>query len=95
MALSPFISIVEGHYGEKHRDYLREMKSDLHHLNGKLFPFLAFNRRRDPGLTVQDYLGLEALMFRLNAQAVRGTFDVGRESRISSAFRNAVCAAGR
>ena len=48
------------------------MGFDLQHLNGKLFPFLEFNRRRFPELTVQDYLDLEALMFRVNAQAVRG-----------------------
>jgi len=79
---------------EEHRGYLDEMGFDLHHLNGKLFPFLAFNRRRFPDLTVQDYLDLEALMFRVNAQAVRGTFDVGGGSRVSEAFRRAVCAAG-
>jgi hypothetical protein len=41
---------------------------------------------------VQDYLDLEALMFRVNAQAVRGTFDTGGESRVSRTFRRAVCA---
>jgi radical SAM superfamily enzyme YgiQ (UPF0313 family) len=79
----------------EYRGYLDEMGFDLHHLNGKLFPFLEFNRRHFSELTVQDYLDLEALMFRVNAQAVRGTFDVGGESQISSAFRNAVCATGR
>lgn len=83
------------------RGYLfEEMGFDLEHLNGKLFPFLEFNRRRFPELTVEDYLDLEAVrrpefiegMFRVNAQAVRGTFDVGGESRISRAFRRAVCA---
>jgi radical SAM superfamily enzyme YgiQ (UPF0313 family) len=76
---------------EEYHSYLDEMGFDLHHLNGKLFPFLEFNRRRTPELTIQDYLDLEALMFRLNAQAVRGTFDVGGESMVSRAFRRGVC----
>jgi radical SAM superfamily enzyme YgiQ (UPF0313 family) len=76
---------------EEYRSYLfDEMDFDLQHLNGKLFPFLQFNRRRFPELTVQDYLDLEALMFRVNAQAVRGTFDIGGESRVARAFREAV-----
>jgi radical SAM superfamily enzyme YgiQ (UPF0313 family) len=75
----------------EYSDYLDEMGFDLHHLNGKLFPFLEFNRRHTPELTVQDYLDLEALMFRLNAQAVRGTFDVGGESKVSRAFRRSIC----
>lgn len=77
---------------EEYRGYLDKMGFDLQHLNGKLFPFLEFNRRRYPELTVQDYLDLEALMFRVNAQAVRGTFDIGGESRVSRAFRKTVCA---
>jgi len=76
---------------EEHRGYLRdEMGFDLQHLNGKMFPFLEFNRRRHPELAVQDYLDLEALMFRLNAQAVRGTFDVGGEGKVSMVFRDTV-----
>jgi len=79
----------------EYRGYLNEMGFDLQHLNGKLFPFLEFNRRRFPELTGRDYLDLEALMFRVNAQAVSGTFDVGGTSRISSAFRKTICAAGK
>jgi radical SAM superfamily enzyme YgiQ (UPF0313 family) len=76
---------------EEFRDYLQDAKFDLHHLNGKLLPFLEFNRRRYPELTSQDYLDLEALMFRLNAQAVRGTFNVGGKGRVSTSFREIVC----
>jgi hypothetical protein len=80
---------------EEYRGYLfDDMGFDLHHLNGKLFPFLEFNRRHFSELTVQDYLDLEALMFRVNAQAVRGTFDIGRESRVSRVFRKTVCVVG-
>ena len=69
------------------------MGFDLQHLNGKLFPFLELNRRRFPELTIQDYLDLEALMFRVNAQAVRGTFDIGGESRVSRTFRKSASSA--
>ena len=76
---------------DEYRDYLfDEMSFDLHHLNGKLFPFLVFNQRRYPGLAAQDYLDIEALMFRVNAQAVRGTFDLGARTRVTRAFRRAV-----
>jgi radical SAM superfamily enzyme YgiQ (UPF0313 family) len=72
----------------EYSDYLfGEMKFDYHQLNGKLFPFFEFNRRIHPDLTLQDYLDLEALMFRLNAQAIKGTFDIGGKSKVSEAFR--------
>ena len=81
---------------EEYRGYLfDEMGFDLQHLNGKLFPFLEFNQRQTPELTVQDYLDLEAVMFCVNAQAVRGTFDVGGEGKVSTVFRNTVCAADK
>lgn len=77
-------STMYGEYG----DYLfEEMAYDLHHLNGKLFPFFEFNRRRHPMLDVQDYIDLEALMFRLNAQATGGTFNIGGDGRVARAFR--------
>jgi radical SAM superfamily enzyme YgiQ (UPF0313 family) len=76
---------------EEYREYLfDEMGFDLQHLNGKLFPFLAFNQRISTKLALQDYLDLEALMFRVNAQAIRGTFDIGGESKVSKAFREII-----
>jgi len=33
-------------------------------------------------------------MFHVNAQAVRGTFDVGGESRVARGYRKAVCTTG-
>lgn len=51
----------------QHEQYLRqEMGWDLHNLNGKLLPFLEYNRRHRPELRAQDYLDLEALMSVLN-----------------------------
>jgi radical SAM superfamily enzyme YgiQ (UPF0313 family) len=75
---------------DEYQDYITEMGFDLHHLNGKLLPFLKFNRRLNPELTAQDYLDLEGLMFRVNAQAVRGTFNLGGNSKVAKAFRDAV-----
>jgi len=75
----------------EYREYIEEMGFDLQHLNGKLFPFLTFNQRRQPGLAMEDYLDLEALMFRVNAQAVRGTFDVGGTKGVSITFRRVIC----
>lgn len=72
-------------------DYLfGEMKFDFQQLNGKLFPFFEYNRRLQPSLSMQDYIDLESLMFRLNAQAIKGTFDIGGKSRVSNAFRNII-----
>lgn len=79
----------------EYESYLTEEKGfDLQHLNGKLFPFLTYNQRNNPDLKLQDYLDLEALMFRLNAQAIRGTFDVGGNSRASKSFRDAIISGG-
>jgi radical SAM superfamily enzyme YgiQ (UPF0313 family) len=80
---------------KEYEGYLKDEKGfDLQHLNGKLFPFLSFNQRNNPNLSLQDYLDLEALMFRLNAQAIRGTFDIGGQSRTSKSFREVVISSG-
>lgn len=77
---------------KEYSDYLSdEMGFDLQHLNGKLFPFLRFNQRQFSELTVQDYLDLEALMFRINAQAIRGTFDIGGETKVAETLRRLIC----
>jgi radical SAM superfamily enzyme YgiQ (UPF0313 family) len=76
---------------KEYENYLKdEMGFDLQHLNGKLFPFLTFNQRNFPGLHLRDYLDLEALMFRLNAQAVRGTFNIGGDNKVAVAFRKSI-----
>ena len=76
---------------EKYKAYLfDEMKFDLQHLNGKLLPFFELNKRTNPDLSLQDYMDVEALMFRLNAQAIRGTFDIGGDNRVAKAFRRIV-----
>ena len=74
-------------YNEYDSYLFDEMGFDLQHLNGKLFPFLVFNQRTNPDLTLEDYQDLEALMFRLNTQAIRGTFDIGGNGKVAKAFR--------
>src|SRR6266508_735523 len=72
---------------EQYRGYLfEEMGFDLHHLNGKLYPFLRYNFERK-GIRLEDYVALESLAFRLNAKAIGQTFQLNRENRVYSALR--------
>jgi radical SAM superfamily enzyme YgiQ (UPF0313 family) len=72
---------------EQFEDYLfGEMGFDLHHLNGKLFPFLKFNSDRR-GIGLADYVALESLAFRLNAKTVGQTFRLGSENSVYCALR--------
>jgi len=77
---------------EQHRTYLmEEMGWDLHQLNGKLLPFLEYNRRHYPGLRASDYLELESLMMRLNSSKVyRKRFDLVGDGAVALAFRVAL-----
>jgi radical SAM superfamily enzyme YgiQ (UPF0313 family) len=72
---------------EQYREYLfDEMAFDLHHLNGKLYPFLKYNFERR-GIRLEDYVALESLAFRLNAKAIGQTFQLNSENRVYSALR--------
>ena len=76
---------------DKFRDYIDEMQFDLHHLNGKLLPFLEFNRRAAKGkydLKIQDMQDVEAFMFRLNEKVRERTFKPGASTKVGTAFRN-------
>lgn len=73
---------------EQYRPYIEEKGFDLHHLNGKLLPFLDYNRRKYPSLSVHDYKSIEALMWRLNAKVRNSSFDLGGSGRVAEAFRN-------
>lgn len=74
---------------DRYREYTDDKGFDLHHLNGKLLPFLDYNRRQYPGLTHRDYSELEALMWRLNAKVRSESFDIGASSPVATAFRAA------
>jgi len=72
---------------EQYREYLFEqMGFDLHHLNGKLYPFLKFNFERK-GIRLEDYVALESLAFRLNSKGMGQTFTLSRENRVYNALR--------
>lgn len=73
---------------ELYREYIEEKGFDLHHLNGKLLPFLDYNRRKYRGLSPRDYFALEGLMWRLNAKVRNATFDLGSTGRVESIFRS-------
>jgi radical SAM superfamily enzyme YgiQ (UPF0313 family) len=73
---------------EDHKEYLHgTMGYDLQHLNGKLYPYLEYNHARS-GITLRDYLGLESLMFRLNAKAKGQSFHFARENRVFTALQS-------
>lgn len=72
--------------------YIGERGFDFQDLNGKLLPFLEYNRRAMRNrydLTVQDYYDVEAFMFRLNEKVREQTFRPGADTRVAGAFRNA------
>ena len=72
---------------EIYRDYIEEKGFDFQHLNGKLLPFLDYNRRKYPDLTAKDYFALEGLMWRINAKVRSESFNLGGAGRVSQAFR--------
>jgi radical SAM superfamily enzyme YgiQ (UPF0313 family) len=76
----------------EHAGYLHDgMRRDLQDLNGKLLPFLEYNRIRYPGLRASDYLQMEALMSILNdGKFFSRAVDLCDESIASQAFRNAL-----
>ena len=72
---------------EMYRVYIEEKGFGLHHLNGKLLPFLDYNCRKYDGLSVRDYFALEGLMWRINAKVRSESFNIGGGGRVSQAFR--------
>jgi radical SAM superfamily enzyme YgiQ (UPF0313 family) len=72
---------------EMYREYLDEKGFDFHHLNGKLLPFLDYNRRKYRTISHRDYYALEGLMWRLNAKVRAETFNLGGSGRVAEAFR--------
>jgi hypothetical protein len=73
---------------EQFKEYLLdEMGFDLHHLNGKLYPFLAYNAALS-GVALSDYEALESLAFRLNAKTMGKTFQLDASNSVYRALRN-------
>ncbi len=82
---------------EKYLPYLREQYKgnedtakpfrDLHLLNGKLLPFLKYNRKKYSGLKASDYLEIESLMMHLNSSKVYSKrFDINSNSIVGQVF---------
>lgn len=72
---------------DQYKDYIEEMGFDYQHLNGKLLPFLRYNQRKNKNLTVDDYLRLESLMFRINRKVFGASFDPYGKDKCASTFR--------
>ena len=88
---------------EKYLPYLRERYKgnhestkpfrDLHLLNGKLLPFLKFNKEKYPKLQASDYLEIESLMMHLNSSKVYSKrFDFNSNSIAGQVFTEMVMA---
>jgi radical SAM superfamily enzyme YgiQ (UPF0313 family) len=77
---------------EEHAEYLHGKKGfDLHHLNGKLYPFLELNNELS-GIDLKDYEDLEMLMWRFNYGRARGSsMDLNGKNRVYVAVRNIQC----
>lgn len=78
----------------QHKEYLFSRASssgrpwDLHDLNGKLLPFLEYNRQKYPWLRGSDYLNLESFMMHLNNSKVqRLPFNFAAETPVARSFR--------
>lgn len=77
---------------EQYEEYLfGEMGFDLHHLNGKLYPFLKYNFDRK-GICLEDYVALESLAFRLNAKTFTTTFQLNEKNAVYRSLRNVLAA---
>lgn len=74
-----------------YNEYLTQvMGFDLHQLNGKLLPFLEYNRIHNPSLRGSDYLQLEGLMAILNqGKVLSRAFNLLGASPVASTFRRA------
>ncbi|MBI4789852.1 MAG: radical SAM protein [Chloroflexi bacterium] len=80
---------------QQHENYLFSPRSldgqrwDLHDLNGKLLPFLEYNRQKYPWLRASHYLNLESFMMHLNNSKVqRRPFNFAADNRIAKSFRS-------
>jgi hypothetical protein len=80
---------------EMYRDYLDGKAFDFQHLNGKLMPFLDYNRRSYEALSVHDYFALEGLMWRINAKVRSASFNLGSGGRVAQCFRKVFTSYGR
>lgn len=76
----------------EHAEYLHDLRGwDLQDLNGKLLPFVEYNRKHQPKLRASDYLELEKLMTILNnGKFMSRSLDLCGQSPIMGSFRTLV-----
>lgn len=92
-----FTPVPGTHMYKQHRGFLHdEMEWDLERLNGKLLPFLEYNRERHrPGLRASDYLEFEKLMSVLNdGKFMSRAVDICAPSVSATSFRDILCSTG-
>lgn len=73
---------------ETYKPYIQEKGFDFQHLNGKLLPFLDYNKRKYPKLSPKDYFAIEGFMWRLNSKVKAESFNLGGAGKVAKAFRN-------
>ncbi len=89
-----FTPVPGSRFFEDHKEFLFSQMTpegrswDLQDLNGKLLPFLDYNRKKYPWLRASNYLDLESFMMHLNNSKVqRLPFNFAAEHQVARAFR--------
>jgi hypothetical protein len=78
---------------EQYRSYIEEHGYDLHHLNGKLFPFFPMLRDQmrmkhpEYDIEISDYVRVESFMQRINSKINGKSVNIYADTRVSSTFR--------
>ncbi len=92
-----FTPVPGSRFFENHKEFLFSQKTldgrfwNLQDLNGKLLPFLEYNRIKYPWLRASDYLNLESFMMHLNNSKVqRLPFNFAAEHQVAKGFRVAL-----
>lgn len=78
---------------EQYRPYIEEHGFDLHHLNGKLFPFFPMLRDQmkmkhpEYEIEIADYVRVESFMQRVNSKINGQSVNIYADTKVSSTFR--------
>ncbi|CAG7644664.1 hypothetical protein PAESOLCIP111_04764 [Paenibacillus solanacearum] len=78
---------------EQYRLYIEEHHFDLHHLNGKLFPFFPMLREQmkmkhpEYEIEIADYVRVESFMQRVNSKINGQSVNIYADTKVASTFR--------
>lgn len=78
---------------EQYRPYIDEHGYDLHHLNGKLFPFFPMLQKQmkmkhpEYEVEIADYVRVESFMQRVNSKINGQSVNIYADTKVSSTFR--------